>query len=662
LPGREIPGRLLGEEEMTNDRLDIELKGLRATGLTKYEYEKGYNRTDPDGTQVATITPQAPENLIASASGTVVTLSWDRQENLTTPHGYVIEYSLDEDAWSLAGTTIDNTFIHQGTVSIVSGNPVDTVNFYRVKILTATGVEGPYSAIESVTCEPIKQLNLIGELAEMISNGDAASAITDTLEEYAASKGVPLTDAFGNWEDLSNASVTVDEGGEGETTKTLSYIMKNVVIADLILGSLIKGTHMESETVTTDLLAAYAVTAEKLAAYAIMVENLFARPATHIDGGAPGETESLTFDGDAYPWTGYDRQFIDDRGVYTNIPNSYIAIQSPVVFSQGVKFLGEENLSSKLYAELLASDAQSAAEVTAGSLASDAQSAAEVTAGSLSDEARLEAIIAARDNVAQKLGYTDYEDMVTEAAAGNTIISGGFVRTSLLDVDTILGGDAIFSGCLDAVDGEFTGTLNSVDGHFKGRLETSTIITAPGTGSNITRTVAQSANQARLLWEDLYCDGELEANTFYNVSSSNYTGLKYVWIGLGWTKYQNYNMFSQTCKYESWTKVIWRLELYDADKNLLVDGKTVTKKVNCGTSGYPAYPDYPDMSSRSALCSEVATWGTVYSADSIDFGQSITLTVEYGGDILKFVNLPTADPSISDHIWVDGDGYIRMSI
>jgi hypothetical protein len=44
---------------------------------------------------------------------------------------------------------------------------------------------------------------------------------------------------------------------------------------------------------------------------------------------------------------------------------------------------------------------------------------------------------AARNNVATNLGYTDYADMVAEATAGKTIISGGFIRTSLIQVDSI---------------------------------------------------------------------------------------------------------------------------------------------------------------------------------------------------------------------------------
>jgi hypothetical protein len=55
---------------------------------------------------------------------------------------------------------------------------------------------------------------------------------------------------------------------------------------------------------------------------------------------------------------------------------------------------------------------------------------------------------AARNNVATNLGYTDYADMVAEATAGKTIIDGGFIRTSLLEVDDIFAVNASITATL----------------------------------------------------------------------------------------------------------------------------------------------------------------------------------------------------------------------
>ncbi len=43
-----------------------------------------------------------------------------------------------------------------------------------------------------------------------------------------------------------------------------------------------------------------------------------------------------------------------------------------------------------------------------------------------------------QDNVARNLGYADYDDMATKAAAGQTIIDGGYLKTALIEVDELL--------------------------------------------------------------------------------------------------------------------------------------------------------------------------------------------------------------------------------
>ena len=61
----------------------------------------------------------------------------------------------------------------------------------------------------------------------------------------------------------------------------------------------------------------------------------------------------------------------------------------------------------------------------------------------------------AYNDIAQQLGYTDYDDMVSEAIAGNTIINGGWLRTSLIQANTIL-----FDQLASATVTSITGTLN----------------------------------------------------------------------------------------------------------------------------------------------------------------------------------------------------------
>lgn len=47
-------------------------------------------------------------------------------------------------------------------------------------------------------------------------------------------------------------------------------------------------------------------------------------------------------------------------------------------------------------------------------------------------------VTSSKDDIAKKLGYSSYTDMANKAAAGNTIINGGYIRTSLIDADTLV--------------------------------------------------------------------------------------------------------------------------------------------------------------------------------------------------------------------------------
>ena len=58
----------------------------------------------------------------------------------------------------------------------------------------------------------------------------------------------------------------------------------------------------------------------------------------------------------------------------------------------------------------------------------------------------------AYNDIAQQLGYTDYDDMVAEAIAGNTIINGGWLRTSLIQANTILFNQLASSAVTDITD------------------------------------------------------------------------------------------------------------------------------------------------------------------------------------------------------------------
>lgn len=89
-------------------------------------------------------------------------------------------------------------------------------------------------------------------------------------------------------------------------------------------------------------------------------------------------------------------------------------------------------------------------KVTFGMLAPDSQATinGKATTGYV-DTAKDAAIIASRNNVAEKMGYINYADMEAKAIAGQSIITGGKIRTILIDADAIVT-DALVTRHIDA--------------------------------------------------------------------------------------------------------------------------------------------------------------------------------------------------------------------
>jgi hypothetical protein len=83
---------------------------------------------------------------------------------------------------------------------------------------------------------------------------------------------------------------------------------------------------------------------------------------------------------------------------------------------------------------------QTYADNAAASALSDAEDYADLEAESARN--------AARNNIAQQLGYTDYNTMVSTVGTDGTIIASGFIRTTLLDVDDIFATNATITSTL----------------------------------------------------------------------------------------------------------------------------------------------------------------------------------------------------------------------
>ena len=81
------------------------------------------------------------------------------------------------------------------------------------------------------------------------------------------------------------------------------------------------------------------------------------------------------------------------------------------------------------------------------------------------------------NEIASNLGYDNWVDMVNKAIDGETIISGGYIRTSLIDTDNLTAKNVISKddkfqilsdGTMKAIDGDFSGTISATSGKIGG--------------------------------------------------------------------------------------------------------------------------------------------------------------------------------------------------
>ena len=89
----------------------------------------------------------------------------------------------------------------------------------------------------------------------------------------------------------------------------------------------------------------------------------------------------------------------------------------------------------------------------------------------LADNAANSALTDSRNNIALRLGYTNYADMEAKAIAGQTIINGGKIRTTLIDAEAIVT-NALVAKAINA-ERITTGNLTVVSGAMIGGLSVS---------------------------------------------------------------------------------------------------------------------------------------------------------------------------------------------
>ena len=132
---------------------------------------------------------------------------------------------------------------------------------------------------------------------------------------------------------------------------------------------------------------------------------------------------------------------------------------------------------------------------------------------------------ATTDEIAKKLGYLNYADLVSKAELGQTIINGGYLRTSLIEANSIVANQINTTGLVAE-----NISSNTIDGKtITGGLIEGTVING----------VVITGATIRASYLDL--DGELEVLTnFYLCVGGNTTGVPALAISEG--RYRTYNI------------------------------------------------------------------------------------------------------------------------
>ena len=115
------------------------------------------------------------------------------------------------------------------------------------------------------------------------------------------------------------------------------------------------------------------------------------------------------------------------------------AVAGALIASQIVLNADQVNIAGKTIFTKAASQADATAKANAAQSAAVATAAADATQKANAAQSTAVATAASqRDEMATKLGYASYDAMVQVASKGQTIIDGGYLRTTLIEVDNLL--------------------------------------------------------------------------------------------------------------------------------------------------------------------------------------------------------------------------------
>ena len=409
--------------------------------------EKGTFIYDTSGNKIAQFS--SSKILIGDATDY---MSWD------ATNGLVVSGQLNANVGLIGGWTIDSTSLTNGTSSIDSSN--STISLGDDVLLSPDNVAfGDSFAWNSITGLLVdSDAEIAGwEVTTGIFRSDSSGArvelnstknrvsIFDAVNEKVAMGylgGLPKFDGSGSW--ASNAyGFWARQGDTLVIDGNVDYNNGDFIVQN---DSSIK---IRDGVTDNEILRVGTDAGEK---------GFFLYDANVSDGSSSNLLSKFTSD-----------------SIYIGSDGEYISWDS----SNGLEVSGKITVGTQIGTETI-SELQSRTTFAANEASS---------AKSLADSAQSDV-----DTLSGSLGGLAYDDLVESAKLGTTIIDGGYIKPDLLDVDTILGVNATFSGALNAV----TGTLGTLTVESTGYVQTAPYGTT-GSGPRVKLT-GPSNNSPYSIW------------------------------------------------------------------------------------------------------------------------------------------------------------------
>jgi len=270
------------------------------------------------------------------------------------------------------------------------------------------------------------------------------------------------------------------------------------------------------------------------------------------------------------------------------------------------------------------------------------------------------------------LGALAKKNLIEQAELGTTIINGGYIKTELLDVGTILGDDAIFTGTMQAAKGLFSGSISS------GPLSLN--IGSPSQSSTSTTGVRldtwiKSVISSGIAPGKYPCSGDyngqypssvniIKGASYYNSTPTNWTwnilgqwmgaavGTLYHFLQVQWS-YNQYRTPFQLVFYDGGNNVMFNITgetWYETTWTQgALPGTEVAQMMNNPTPPYPQ-PVFSNADTAGTTCTNLAAGTISFTKDSYT---------------MQLINLPAYSASLpawTVYLQSDGGGNYYLKV